>query len=63
MVNNMDYESLREDLKNYFGTAIAFNQMAIIDLMMVESASNDKLVYIAIQNGFDLDNYKNQKYR
>ncbi len=63
MVNNMDYESLREDLKDYFGTAIAFNQMAIIDLMMIESASNDKLVEIAIQNGFDLDNYEEQNYK
>ena len=58
----MDYEKLREDLIDYFGTATIFNQMAIINLSIVENASYDKLIEIAIENGFDLDNYKIKRY-
>lgn len=55
----MDYESLREDLKNYFGTAIyCGNPMAIIELSKVENASCDELILIAIEKGFDIENYK-----
>ena len=59
----MDYERLRNDLIDYFGTAIGFNPAAIIELSMVESASNDKLIDIAIKNGFDLSDYESQKRR
>lgn len=59
----MDYEKLREDLKDYFGTAMSFNPMAVIELSLVENASYDKLVEIAIQNGFDLSDYENKRIR
>ena len=59
----MDYESLRDDLMNYFGTAISYNPMAVIELCEVEHASNSKLEEIAIRNGFDLSNYQNTKIR
>ena len=59
----MDYERLRNDLIDYFGTAIGFNPAAIIELSMVESVSNDKLIDIAIKNGFDLSDYESQKRR
>lgn len=49
---------LREDLINYFGTAIFYNPMAIMELEEVKKASESKLIEIAIKNGFDLDNYK-----
>ena len=40
----MDYERLREDLKDYFGTAISCGYpMAVIELSEVESASYDRL--------------------
>ena len=54
----MNYEKLREDLKDYFGSAMQFNPAAVVELSKVESASNEKLIEIAIINGFDLDNYK-----
>ena len=56
----MDFDRLREDLKDYFGTAMAYNPMAVIELSEVERASNEKLIQIAIQNGFDLSDYENQ---
>ena len=60
----MDYERLREDLKDYFGTAISCGYpMAVIELSEVESASYDRLQEIAIQNGFDLSNYEDVKRR
>ena len=59
----MDYEQLREDLKDYFGTAIVYNPVAVMELSEVENASNERLIEIAIQNGFDLSNYENKRMR
>lgn len=59
----MDYERLRDDLKDYFGTAMSYNPMAVIELSEVESASEDKLISIALQNGFDLSDYEEKKRR
>ena len=60
----MDYERIREDLKDYFGTAISCGYpMAIMELSEVERASYDRLVQIAIQNGFDLSDYEDVKTR
>ena len=59
----IDYEKLRRDLIDYFGTAMSFNPMVVIELSRVERASNDELVEIAIKNNFDLDKYyKNKTY-
>lgn len=54
----MDYERLREDLKNYFGAAMQYYPVAVIDLVEVERASNEKLEQIAIRNGFNLSDYQ-----
>ncbi len=54
----IDYESLRGDLINYFGTAMSYNPMAIMDLSRVERCSNGELASIAVQNGFDLGDYE-----
>lgn len=56
----MDFDRLREDLKDYFGTAMMYNPAAVVNLSEVESASNEKLIQIAIKNGFDLSDYENQ---
>jgi len=55
----MNYEKLREDLKDYFGTAIyCGNPMAIMELSKVESATEDELIRMAKENGFDIEGYK-----
>jgi len=59
----MDYEKLRGDLIDYFGSAISYNPMAVIELSNVENASNNKLEEIAVRNGFDLSDYENIKIR
>jgi len=58
-MENIDFEQLRKDLIDYFGTAMFGGfPLAIMDLSKVETASNQELIKIAIQNNFDLDNYK-----
>ena len=59
----LDYERLREDLIDYYGSAMMYNPMAVIELSDVENASDFKLEQIAIQNGFNLSDYEKQKRR
>ena len=55
---NIDYESLRRDLIDYFGTAMASGfGMAVMDLSRVERASDEELINIALDCGFDLNDY------
>lgn len=60
---NIDFEKLREDLKDYYGTAMSFMPMAVIELSQVEKASNQKLIELALKNNFDLSDYETQKIR
>lgn len=53
----IDIERLRQDLINYFGTANGYNPMAVIDLAQVERVSDDKIIRIAKNNNFDLEDY------
>ena len=55
---NIDYERLREDLIDYFGSAMGLFPMAIMDITKIENASNLELLEIAKQNGFDLIKYE-----
>lgn len=63
MYEQIDYDKLREDLIDYFGTAMVYNPVAVIELSDVENASDYKLEQIAIRNGFDLSDYEKQKRR
>ena len=53
----IDIESLREDLINYYGTATSFYPVAYMDLIKVEKATDEELIQIAIKNNMDLNNY------
>ena len=53
----LDIESLREDLINYYGTATSFYPIAYMDLIKVEKATDEELIQIAIKNNMDLNNY------
>ena len=53
----INIEHLREDLKNYFGTAIKYSHSAIMDLNEVETANPYRLIEIALKNNFDLNKY------
>ena len=55
----LDYSSLREDLMDYYGTAMASGfPMASMDIAKAERASDSELESMARRNGFDLDRYK-----
>ena len=53
----IDTEKLRRALTDYFGTAMMRFPMAIAELTEVKSASSERLVEIAEENGFDLSEY------
>ena len=55
---NIDVEKLREDLIDYYGTAM-FNAspLAIIELTKIEKATDKEIIQIAIDNKFDLNEY------
>ena len=60
----IDYERLRNDLIDYFGAAmVVVSPVAVLDIDRVESASNDELIQIALQNGFNLNDYEVKSYR
>ena len=54
----IDIDELRNDLINYFGSAMQYNQVAMIELIKVEQASDNEIVNIAIKNGFNLYDYE-----
>ena len=62
-IDNIDYDRLREDLKNYFGTGMIINPGMVIELSKVEKSSNNELIKIAVYNGFDLTDYYINNYR
>ena len=54
-----DNARLRRELEDYFGTAMfSGNPMAMMDLQRVQNASGQELRQIALQNGFNPDDYK-----
>lgn len=54
----IDIERLREDLITYFGTAIYYNPMAIMELEEVKKASDEELIQKAKENNFNLERYR-----
>ena len=54
----INIEALRQDLIDYFGTAMMGNPIALMELVKVEQASPEELVKIAEDNNFDLEDYK-----
>ena len=55
----IDIEKLREDLIDYYGTAM-FNSspLAVMELSKVENATPEELIQIALKNKIDLSNYQ-----
>ena len=61
---DIDLERLRNDLLNYFGSAYGLGfSIVILDLSRVEKASEEELIQIAVQNGFNLENYERGKVK
>lgn len=55
---NIDYEKLRKDLIDYFGTAMFSGfGMAMIDIVKIKKASNEELIEFAKEYKIDLSKY------
>ena len=67
MYEQINVENLREDLINYYGTAMYNSSpLALIELTKVQNANENELIEIAIKNRIDLNNYidyKKNKYK
>ena len=60
----IDIERLRSDLIDYFGTGMMSGIGAFaINISIIERASYDKLIEIAINNNFNLENYKKENIK
>ena len=57
----IDFNKLKKAVMDYYGTAIPYYPQAILDLGRIESASEEEVVNIAVNSGFDLDDYKRIK--
>ena len=55
---NINVEKLRKDLIDYFGTAMSFMPIAVMEISRVEKATKEELIKIAKENGFDLSKYE-----
>lgn len=56
-MEDFDYDGLREELVNYYGTAQYYNPLAQADLVYVSSCSRDELIIFAINNHFNVSKY------
>ena len=56
-MNDYDYENLRNDLRDYFFAATTIFDIAYADVIRVDAASDDELLLIANECGFDLNDY------
>ena len=58
MTYKVNIETLKEDLINYFGTAMySSSPLAVIELTKIEKAKDEELIQIALDNNFDLNKY------
>lgn len=54
----LDVACLKQDLYDYFGTAMTtVSPIAIMELMRIENATLEELIEIAQKNNFNIDNY------
>ncbi|MEQ8200130.1 MAG: hypothetical protein ABRQ24_01780 [Syntrophomonadaceae bacterium] len=58
----MNYKQLREDLIEYYGSAMmGGSPMAVIELIDIEHASDRELIKLSKQAGFNLEKYDGGK--
>jgi len=64
-MSRVDIDKLREDLEDYFGTAMfSGNPQAMIELDEVGCATTEELIAIAKRCGFNINDYiENDYYR
>jgi hypothetical protein len=61
--SNINISALRSDLIDYIGSASSFMPYALIDVTVLETASDEEVIRCALRFGFNLDNYTNSNTR
>lgn len=57
-INKIDIEKLRKDLINeYYAIAFTVSPAALMDISEIENADANKLIQIALNSGFNIENY------
>ena len=56
-INDIDFISLRRDLRDYFGTAVSSNPFAMADVVNVDTASDLELLNLINDTNLDIINY------
>ena len=56
-LSKIDMKRLRDDLIDNFGTAL-INEYAMVDLINVQTCTDEELVIIALENNINLDDYR-----
>ena len=63
-LDNIDYEKLRLTLKNYYeSNEIYKNPFSVSDVLNIDNVNDYRLVGIALENGFDLEEFKKEQTR
>lgn len=63
-LDNINIKKLRDDLINYFGTAMfMISPTVVLNIENIENATNEELIDIAINNSFDLSKYKKENIK
>lgn len=57
-ISSIDIKKLRKDLIDYYGSGVYNLSISIMDLIKIEKCSPYMLVDIALENGFNLGDYK-----
>ncbi len=53
----IDIKQLREDLINYFGVFSQFDDKFYVTVAEIQAASDDQIIAMARENGFQINNY------
>ena len=56
-LSKIDMKRLRDDFIDNFGTAL-INEYAMVDLINVQTCTDEELVIIALENNINLDDYR-----
>ena len=57
-MNDYDIKAIRNDLKDYYGTAyINASQFAMVDLINLDNKSDYEILRIAVSVGININNY------
>ena len=58
-MNDYDIDSIRDDLEDYFGTAMVNSSpFAMVDLIDLSTKSDYEILSMAINMGINIDNYR-----